>query len=166
MSMLSRVLPKPGQSLLLLVVWLMLNVSVSLGQIILGSVLAIIIPLLCMPLQVPQPKLKHHFRAIRYVIMVLGDILIANVQVAILVVGPMRRIKPGFVAVPLDLKESFPITILANTVTMTPGTVSAELSKDKNWLYVHVLNMPENEQEIISLIKERYESAIKEIFEC
>lgn len=166
MSLLSRLLPKPGQSVLLLVIWLMLNVSVSLGQIILGSVLAIIIPLLCAPLQVPQPGLKRPLRAIRYVLMVIGDIIVANVQVAILVVGPMRRIKPGFVAVPIDLEDNFPITILANTVTMTPGTLSAELSKDKNWLYVHVLNIPDNEQEIISLIKGRYESAIKEIFQC
>lgn len=166
MSMLSRLVPKPGQSLLLLIVWLMLNVSFSLGQIILGSVLAIIIPLLCAPLQVPQPRLKRPLRAIQYAFMVAGDIIVANVQVAILVVGPMRRINPGFVAVPIDLKENLPITILANTVTMTPGTVSAELSKDKNWLYVHVLNMPENEQDIISLIKDRYESAIKEIFQC
>ncbi len=166
MSLLSRLLPRPGTSLFLLVVWLMLNVSVSVGHIILGSVFAVIIPLLCAPLQIPQPKIKRPLKALRYVFMVMGDIVIANVQVAILVLGPMRRIKPGFVAVPLDLKDNFPITVLANTVTMTPGTVSAELSKDKNWLYVHVLNMPDDEQEIVSLIKQRYESAIREMFQC
>ncbi|WP_018981872.1 Na+/H+ antiporter subunit E [Salinimonas chungwhensis] len=166
MSIITRLLPMPAHSFLLLIVWLMLNVSFSLGHIILGSVLAVIIPLLCAPLQVPQPKLKRPLRAVRYVFMVLGDIVVANVQVAILVVGPMRRIKPGFVAIPIDLEETLLITILASTVTMTPGTLSAELSKDKNWLYVHVLNMPDNEEEVISLIKNRYESAIKEIFQC
>ena len=85
---------------------------------------------------------------------------------AILVLGPMSRIKPGFVAVPLDIKEIRPITILASTVTMTPGTVTAELSKDKRYLYVHVLQMPDDEQEVIRLIKARYESAIKEMFQC
>jgi multicomponent K+:H+ antiporter subunit E len=49
---------------------------------------------------------------------------------------------------------------------MTPGTVSAEISKDKKWLYVHALNMPEDEQEIIDTIKQRYESRVKEIFGC
>ena len=58
------------------------------------------------------------------------------------------------------------ITVLASTVTMTPGTVSSEVSSDKKWLYVHVLNMPENEQEVIDLIKQRYESRVKEIFGC
>lgn len=98
--------------------------------------------------------------------MVLGDIVVANIQVALLVVGPMRRINPGFVAVPLDLQETLPITVLASTVTMTPGTVSAEVTEDRKWLYVHVLDMPEDEQEVIGHIKQRYEAAIKEIFAC
>ncbi|WP_088329171.1 Na+/H+ antiporter subunit E [Lacimicrobium sp. SS2-24] len=166
MSMTSRWLPMPFHSLLLLAVWLMLNGSLSLGHLLLGSVLAIVIPLICAPLQVPQPKIARPLKALRYVIMVLGDIVVANVQVALLVVGPMRRINPGFVAVPLDLDETFPITVLASTVTMTPGTVSAEVSSDRNWLYVHVLNMPDDEQEVIDLIKTRYEAAIKEIFAC
>ncbi|GGD67802.1 Na+/H+ antiporter subunit E [Lacimicrobium alkaliphilum] len=166
MNLRSRWLPMPFHSLLLLVVWLMLNGSVSLGHIILGSVLAICIPLICAPLQVPQPRIVRPFRAFRYVLMVLGDIVVANIQVALLVVGPMRRIKPGFVAVPLDLDTTLPITVLASTVTMTPGTVSAEVTKDRKWLYVHVLDMPEDEQQIINLIKQRYEAAIKEIFAC
>jgi len=49
---------------------------------------------------------------------------------------------------------------------MTPGTVSADISKDEKWLYVHVLNMPNDEQEVIDLIKQRYESRVKEIFGC
>ena len=101
-----------------------------------------------------------------YVLVVLSDIVVANVQVALLVVGPQRKIKPGFVAVPIDLTDTLPITVLASTVTMTPGTVSGELSNDKKWLYVHVLDMPDNEQDVIDLIKTRYESRVKEIFGC
>ena len=166
MNLLSRLLPTPGRSAILLVIWLMLNVTVSLGHIILGAVFAIAIPLLCAPLQIPQPRIKKPFKALKYFFMVLGDVVVANVQVAILVLGPMSRIKPGFVAVPLDLTDIIPITMLASTVTMTPGTVTAELSKDKRYLYVHVLQMPDDEQEVIRLIKDRYESAIKEMFQC
>jgi multicomponent K+:H+ antiporter subunit E len=68
--------------------------------------------------------------------------------------------------VPLDIVGALPITVLASTVTMTPGTVSAEVAKDKKWLYVHVLDMPDDEQEVIDLIKQRYESRVKEIFGC
>lgn len=163
---LSRLVPMPLHSIFLLVVWLMLNTTVSLGHIVLGSVLAIVIPLLCAPLRVAQPKVKKPMMAIRYALSVLKDIVIANIEVAILVMGPMHRIKPGWVAVPLDLTGTLPITVLASTVTMTPGTVSADISKDEKWLYVHVLNMPHDEQEVIDFIKQRYETRVREIFEC
>ncbi len=166
MSLFSRLFPMPLHSTMLLVVWLMLNTSVSLGHIILGTVLAIVIPMLCAPLRVPQPKMKKPIKALSYILIVLKDIIVANFEVAFLVVGPMHKIKPGLVAVPLDLSDTLPITVLASTVTMTPGTVSADVSKDKKWLYVHVLDMPDDEQEVIDVIKQRYESHVKEIFGC
>jgi multicomponent K+:H+ antiporter subunit E len=144
----------------------MINSTMSLGHILLGAVLGIVIPLICAPLRMPQQPIKKPFKAIMYIFVVLADVLIANVQVALLVIGPEKRIKPGFIAVPLDLPDMLSITVLASTVTMTPGTVSSEVSSDKKWLYVHVLNMPENEQEVIDLIKQRYESRVKEIFGC
>jgi multicomponent K+:H+ antiporter subunit E len=151
---------------MLLVVWLMLNSTISPGHILLGTVLAIIIPVLCASLRVPQPKIKRPLKTVSYILLVLKDVIVANFEVAFLVVGPMHRIKPGLIAVPLDLVDILPITVLVSTVTMTPGTVSADVSKDKKWLYVHVLDMPENEQEVIDLIKQRYESRVKEIFGC
>ncbi|MFC4698913.1 Na+/H+ antiporter subunit E [Glaciecola siphonariae] len=166
MSMITRLFPMPMHSLLLLIVWLMLNTTMSLGHIILGSVLAIVIPIICAPLRKPHAKFKKPLKLITYTLIVLKDIVVANIEVAVLVVGPMKRIKPGFVAVPLDLTDVLPITILASTVTMTPGTVSTEVSSDYKWLYVHVLNMPDDEQEVIDLIKQRYESRVKEIFGC
>ena len=111
-------------------------------------------------------KIKKPLKVVPYVLLVLKDIVVANIEVAILVIGPLKRIKPGFVAVPLDIHDTFPITILASTVTMTPGTVSSDVSSDNKWLYVHVLDMPDNEQEVIDLIKNRYESRVKEIFGC
>lgn len=166
MSLLLRTFPMPLHSIMLLIVWLMLNTTLSLGHFLLGGVLAIVIPLLCAPLRVPQPKLMRPFKVFSYMFVVLKDIVVANIEVALLVVGSMRKIQPGFVAVPLDLHDDLPITVLASTVTMTPGTVSAEVSKDKKWLYVHVLNMPVNEQQVIDLIKQRYEARVKEIFGC
>jgi multicomponent K+:H+ antiporter subunit E len=166
MNLVSKIFPMPLHSVMLLVVWLMLNTTLSLGHILLGSVLAIVIPWLCAPLRVPQPGVKKPLKAVTYVLLVLWDIVVANIEVAILVIGPMKRIKPGFVAVPLDLPDPLPITVLASTVTMTPGTVSSEVSSDNKWLYVHVLNMPDDEQEVIDLIKHRYEARVKEIFGC
>lgn len=166
MSLFRRFMPMPAHSVVLLIVWLMLNNTIGLGHILLGAALGVVIPLICAPLRVVQPKIKKPLKLLMYIFVVLKDIVVANIEVAFLVVGPMHKINPGWVAVPLDLDDTLPLTFLASTVTMTPGTVSAELSADNNWLYVHVLNMPENEQEVIDLIKQRYESRVKEIFQC
>lgn len=160
-----RWLPMPLHSLLLLVVWLLLNNTLAPGHLVLGTFLALTIPLLCAPLQTPQPRVVRPILALGYILKVLGDIVVANVEVAILVLGPMRKIQPGFVAVPLDIESELPITLLASTVSLTPGTVSAELSEDRRWLYVHSLDL-HDEQALIDTIKCRYEAPLKEIFAC
>ncbi|MBV0934538.1 Na+/H+ antiporter subunit E [Marinobacterium weihaiense] len=160
-----RWLPMPLHSLLLLVVWLLLNNTVSPGHLVLGTVLALIIPLLCAPLQTTQPRVVRPLLALRYTLKVLVDIVVANIEVAILVLGPMRRLQPGFVAVPLEITADLPVTLLASTVSLTPGTVSAEVSEDRQWLYVHALNLTD-EQALIDTIKTRYEAPLKEIFAC
>ncbi|MBE0506006.1 MAG: Na+/H+ antiporter subunit E [Marinospirillum sp.] len=160
-----RFLPMPTHSLLLLVVWLLLNNSVAPGHLVLGSFLALTIPLLLAKLQLPQPSAKKPLLAVKYFLKVLFDIITANVEVAILVVGPIKRMKPGFIAIPLDITRELPITLLASTVSLTPGTVSCEVSEDHRWLFVHALNIT-NEQDMIDQIKNRYEAPLKEIFGC
>ena len=72
---------------------------------------------------------------------------------------------PGFVAVPLDIESELGITLLASTVSLTPGTVSAEISEDQQWLYVHALHLEDTEA-LINEVKTRYETPLKEIFGC
>ncbi len=169
-------LPTPFLSFLLFIVWLFLNNSLSLGHIILAVTLAIVIPLIISPFRTKQPLVMKPGLAFRHLMLVLYDIVTANIQVAILILGPTKRLTPGFVKVPLDLTHSMPITILASTVSLTPGTVSAEvypwkecMSEDKEseqrYLLIHVLNL-EDEETLIKTIKQRYEAPLKEIFQC
>lgn len=160
-----RWLPMPLHSLLLLTVWLLLNNTMAPGHLVLGSFLAITIPLLTSGMQNPQPSFHKPFIIIRYVFMVLGDIVVANFEVAFLILGPNKKLNPAFVAIPLEIEFELPITILASTVSLTPGTVSAEISEDKKWLYVHVLNLTDKD-ELIAQIKSRYERPLMEIFQC
>jgi len=162
----TRIFPQPFHTLLLTAVWLLLNNSMSLGHILLGLILGIVIPIVCQPLRIPQPKIAKPFKLIPYVLVVLKDVIIANIEVAILVLGPVKRIQPGFIAYPLALKDDLPITLLASTITMTPGTCSCELTEDKQFLYIHVLDMPADEQSLIDYIKVHYEGRVKEIFGC
>jgi multicomponent K+:H+ antiporter subunit E len=169
-------LPTPYRSLLLFIVWLLLNNSVSMGHIVLATILAIIIPIATSPFRTEQPLILKPGIAFQHFLLVLYDIITANMQVAILILGPNKKLSPGFVKVPLDLTQTLPITILASTVSLTPGTVSAEvypwvesLSKDEEpqerFLLIHVLNL-EDEEALIKTIKDRYEAPLKEIFQC
>lgn len=172
----NRWLPAPFSSLILFIVWLLLNQSVELIHLFFGLILAVILPLITTRFRDKQPQIKRPLLAVRYFIRVLGDIVTANLQVAIIILGPKHKLKPAFVRVPIDLHHTLPLTILANTVSMTPGTVSADVyphadSIDPNqplpqrWLLIHVLDLTD-EAELIASIKQRYEAPLKEIFQC
>lgn len=160
-----RLLPMPTQSLILFGVWLLLNNTVAPGHLVLGAVLALLIPMLVAPMQRRQPRVQRHWLAVTYTLKVMYDIIVANFEVAMRVIGPLKALKPAFVAIPLDIEGELPITLLASTISLTPGTVSAELSEDRKWLYVHVLSLGD-EQALIAQIKQRYEHPLKEIFGC
>ena len=171
-----RWLPTPYRSVLLFIVWLLLNQSVEAVHLFFGALLSILIPLLTLSFRDPQPLIERPLLALRYILRVFGDIITANAQVAVLILGPTKRLNPAFVKVPLDLSHELPITILASTVSMTPGTVSAEVYPSaeslaegepmpQRWLLIHVLNLSD-EAELIASIKQRYEAPLKEIFQC
>ncbi|MEC9483553.1 MAG: Na+/H+ antiporter subunit E [Halomonas sp.] len=158
-------LPIPLLSVLLLIVWLLLQQSVALGQWLLGGFLAIVIPLLIHPFWERQPYLKRPFLLVRYYFRVLGDIIIANLQVSRIIIDPRKKPNPAFVVYPLVLEDYFTITILASTITLTPGTVSAHLRLDGKSLLIHTLDVDDTEA-MAKEIHERYERPLKEIFEC
>ncbi|WP_333795991.1 Na+/H+ antiporter subunit E [Rheinheimera sp.] len=173
MKFISVLLPTPARSLLLFVVWLLLNNSVAPIHLIVAAVLAVLIPQLTAPFRDPQPPIRRWGLALRYIGRVLLDIVLANLQVIKLVLGPNKNLNPGFVLVPLSMTEALPLTILAGTVSLTPGTVSAEIlpyqldenSAKPKYLLLHVLDL-HDEAELIASIKQRYEQPLKEIFQC
>jgi multicomponent K+:H+ antiporter subunit E len=163
--MLKRWLPMPLQSLVLFAAWLLLNNSIAAGHIVLALIFAIAIPRFCTPVQSPQPKAHKPLKIVSYFLVLLWDIIVANLRVARLILGRNRALSPSFIAVPLDMRDELPITILASTISLTPGTLSADVSENREWLYVHALDV-DNEAELIAEIKQRYERPLKEIFQC
>lgn len=163
-----RWLPHPLLTGLLLVAWLWLNNTVHPGHVVLGSLLAVAIPYLTRRFW-PEPiVVDRPLRVIQYVAIVSYDIILANLQLAALILGPVSRLRPAFVRVPVDLRTDFAVTMLASTVTLTPGTVSVDVEgnvADGRRLVVHVLRCVD-EQELVQSIKDRYERRLQEIFEC
>lgn len=160
-----RWLPTPLLSILLLVVWLMLVRSTAFGQLVLGTFFAIVIPLATQRFWDLQPDVGKPWLLLRFVLRVLGDIVIANIEVAWLIVNPWRRLRPHFVEYPLMVEKRFTVTLLANTISLTPGTVSANLRMDGKTLLIHALDV-EDDDALIATIRERYERPLKEIYEC
>ncbi|WP_113906745.1 Na+/H+ antiporter subunit E [Aliidiomarina celeris] len=159
-----RLIPHPVLSLLMLLAWLLLN-SFSMGHLVLGSLLALAIPYLIQDFWPNAVKVHKPLQLVWYILKVLGDIMIANFIVAKQILGPSSRLNAVFFEIPLEVKNDFTISVLAGTISLTPGTVSADLSKDRKRLIVHGLNVTDIEGEIAK-IKQRYEAPLKEIFEC
>ena len=160
-----RLLPRPILSLVLWLVWLLLNNSFSAGQMVLGAVLAIAIPILTVSFWPDHIQIRKPMTLLRFFGIVMWDILVANFQVAKLILGKTDQLESKFIQVPLELKQPLSISLLANTISLTPGTVSCDVSADKTYLLVHALHAP-NEGETIEEIKQRYEQPLKEVFEC
>jgi multicomponent K+:H+ antiporter subunit E len=158
-------LPHPHLSLLLLLIWLLLVNAVSPGQLFLGTVLAILVPLFTNAFWSDRPHAVRSLPLLRYGAVLLLDILVANIQVAKLILGPARRLRPAFIHYPLELQSEFAITLLASTISLTPGTVTADVDPDGRGLLIHALDV-EDEAALVQQIRERYEMPLKEIFEC
>ena len=160
--------PHPLLSALLLVCWLWLNDTLAPGHVVLGSALAIGIPFFTRRFW-PEPLPVHRpGKALAYAALVTYDVVVANIEVAAIILGPLSRVRPAFIRVPLDLRTDFAATVLASTVTLTPGTVSVEIEDDGaggRVLVVHALRCLDAE-EMVRTIKQRYERPLKEILEC
>lgn len=159
-----RLLPHPLLTPILVVIWLLLVNSVSPGQILLGLLLGWAIPVFTLKFWPERVRIHRPLTLVRFIALVVYDILVANITVARLIIAGQRALKPAFVKVPLELRSDLGISLLANTVSLTPGTVSAWLSPDRRSLLVHGLYV-KDPQALIAEIKGRYEKPLKEIFE-
>ncbi|NIZ09340.1 Na+/H+ antiporter subunit E [Pseudooceanicola sp. HF7] len=163
--MLKRLIPHPLLSISLVLVWLMLVNHYSLGNLILGAILGVLVPALTGPYWPNQARVRRPLKVIEYILVVLWDIVVANVQVAMIILFKRNAdLKTCWVVVPMELTSPEAITVLAGTITMTPGTVSAMLSADASEILVHCLHTddPEGTRDDI---KNRYERRLKEIFQ-
>jgi multicomponent K+:H+ antiporter subunit E len=161
----TRLLPHPWLSAALFVASLMLWGGFGPLQLAGSVLLAVAIPLVLIPLDAPQVALARPAVAVRLSLVVLWDIVVANVAVARLILGPIGRLRPAFVQVPLDTPHPHVATLLAMIVTMTPGTVSSDIDEARTRVLVHVLDT-RDAAGLVAAIKTRYERPLKEIFGC
>jgi len=148
---------------MLLVMWLLLNDSLSLGHVLLGLSLAVVLAWSSGVLRPLQPRIRRAQLALVLFGLVLRDIVQSNLGVARIVLG-LRKPRPGFVKIPLDLTDPHGLAVLAGIVTATPGTVWVDHDTVSSTLTLHVLDL-KSEQEWIDWIKNRYERLLLGVFE-
>lgn len=158
-----KLVPAPLLSATLFVAWLLLNNTVDPAHLVLGAALALVVPHFTERFRPDRPRLRAPLVAARLLATVLWDIVLANLEVARRILGPEAAIAPRFVWVPLAIRDPHGIVLLAGIVTMTPGTLSAELSADRTRLLVHAFNV-DDEAALVATIKRRYETPLLEIF--
>lgn len=158
-----RIMATPA---ILLVLWLFLNDSLSSGQILLGVLLAAFFSWAAHPLRPLKSAMKHPLTIVRLFIHVVTDIIRSNLAVTRLIwLGKDKaNITPGFLCIPLTMRDPHGLAGLACIITFTPGTVWSDYSETDNTLTLHVLDL-KDEEAWRTMIQERYERPLKEIFE-
>ncbi|RRR69916.1 MAG: cation transporter [Candidatus Viridilinea halotolerans] len=100
---------------------------------------------------------------IKFINFAVWSILKANIDVARILLRPRLNINPGIIAIPLEVRSEVGITVLANLITLTPGTVSMDVSADRSTLYVHCIDIQDADA-LRDDIKENFERRVLELF--
>mgnify|MGYP005865196237 CR=1 FL=1 len=161
--MINRLLPHPGLSVLLVAMWVVMVSDFTFGTLFLGLVFGVLVPIFTAPWWPERPPVRF-VPAMVYLGIVLWDVVVANFEVAaIILFKPNRALRPAWLVVPLELTSPEAITVFAGTISLTPGTVSSDISACGNYLLVHALHAPDPEA-AITQVKTRYEARLKEVF--
>ena len=151
-------------NILLTLIWVFLTGEYNFNNFLFGFILSFIILWILSGLE--DKSSKKYFkivpRILSFFFFFIWELTKANIQVAYEVVTPKFNMKPGVVALPLDAKSDLEITLLANLITLTPGTLALDVSTDRSVLYVHGMYV-ENRQEFIEDIKQGFEKRLLEI---
>lgn len=155
----------PVLSLLLALGWCALAGSLSVNSVVFGLILGLVIARLVAPFAPRNLAIRRMPRAIEYAAVVLWDICVANVAVArIVLFMPREALRPAWIAVPLRLTNAEAIAVLSATITMTPGTVTADMAADGSALLVHCLHAPDPDAVRDDIIA-RYEARLLEFMQ-
>ena len=147
-------------------VWLVLNQSLGLAQILFGLALAVVLARAAARLRPVRAKLRRIDLAAALTGVVVMEIVKSNLAVGRIVLGLVRHreVRSGFVDIPLELRDPHGLAALATIITATPGTVWSGLSADGATLTLHVLDL-DDPQRWIGYVKERFEAPLRRIFE-
>lgn len=153
-------------NLLLAISWLLLTGEFTPGNFATGFILGYLMLLLANKATPENTAMTRYLRripdTIKFSFYFIWTIVIANFRMALAVVSPLDRLNPAIVEVPLDIKGDLAITLLANWITLTPGTLTIEVADDKSSMFVHTYHCTDVEA-FRTEMKESFEQRIREL---
>ena len=163
--MMRRLFPAPLLSAALVVLWLLLNESWSVGHVLLALLLGLLLPVLFASLRPQQPRIRRPLRVLRLVLLVGRDVLRSNLEVGSGVLRLQQHVpNSAFVTIPLELRDPTGLAALAMITTVVPGTVWCELARDASAVRLHVWDV-QDEAAFIAHYKSAYEAPLLEIYQ-
>ena len=149
-------------NVLIAVVWMFLSTSFTAQTFIIGYIIGILIIFVMRRYFKDRFYLGWIWATIKLILIFLRELVLSNITVLRIVLDPKMDIKPGIFAFPTELRSDWEITLLANLITLTPGTLVVHVSDDQQTLYIHAIDI-ENADDEIDSIKDSFEKAIKEV---
>jgi multicomponent Na+:H+ antiporter subunit E len=152
---------------ILLIIWLALTSSFHWQELSIGICISLILAIILhknyLKLGLPALSIRRIVFAIIYIVVLFKEIIVANLDVAYRVIHPKMPIKPGIVVIKTTLKQDIAKMILANSITLTPGTFTLDILGDT--LLIHWINVQSKEtDEATKIIGERFEKYLRVIF--
>lgn len=149
-------------NLLLAIAWVALTGDYEAGNFAVGFVLAYLVIRLTQHSQMAVRYVKKIQLILFFIVFFLKELVFSSLRVAVQVLSPTMKMRPAVVAVPLDVKSDEAITLLGNLITLTPGTLTIDVSSDRSTMYVHTMNM-EDVESFRRSIKDGFERRILEV---
>ena len=151
-------------------IWVAMTSILDLQEVIAGVILAFIVALIAGEFLITSEKKKHifhrYFSAMLYLFRFMWEMIKANFHVAYIVINPMLPIKPGIVKIRTKLTKDSALTVLANSITLTPGTLTVDIDPEDKALYIHWIDVASKDIETnTKLIGGRFEKLLTEVFE-
>lgn len=155
---------QPMLSALLLLAWLLLVDSfTSPGQWLFGALLALAIPRLMQHWWLPAPKVRSWSALVVFFWRALVDIVLGNIDVARMALGPQGHLQPTFVEYTTELNNDLAIFMLMSAISLAPGSVSTCFNRETKRIEVHALHCTD-EEALLSNIRQRYETILQQVF--
>lgn len=149
-------------NLMLALIWAAMTGNFTLGTLGVGFVFGYISLLILKPLMGDSAYYAKFPRTLGFIVYFLKEMIVSSARVAWDVITPTHYNRPGILAIPLSAKTDLEITLLANLITLTPGTLSLDLSPDRQTLYIHAM-FAEDPEAIRRDIKEGLERRLLEL---